>query len=126
MYTARYVEGARGGKHPAERDSGPCAADGDAELAGALLLPVLDDFTEVDRRPLSQVLDFDLGVLVDRTPPRSWPSRRPRPASAPVPRWPTPCAASAAKILHDRMSLHRRSELAADLEAGPESAEGSG
>ncbi|MET8453399.1 hypothetical protein [Streptomyces sp. NPDC005209] len=37
-----------------------------------------------------------------------------------------PVSVAAAKILHDRMSLHWRSELAADLEAGPESAEGSG
>ncbi|MFE6667498.1 SMI1/KNR4 family protein [Streptomyces sp. NPDC057697] len=41
--------------------------DGDAPLESALLLPVLDDVPA--RYPVSSVRDFDLGGLVDRTPP---------------------------------------------------------
>ncbi|MFI5617818.1 SMI1/KNR4 family protein [Streptomyces sp. NPDC051567] len=42
--------------------------DGGGPLASALLLPVLDDVLPV-RHPVSSVRDFDLGGLVDRTPP---------------------------------------------------------
>ncbi|MES9510335.1 SMI1/KNR4 family protein [Streptomyces sp. NPDC000609] len=42
--------------------------DGDAPLESALLLPVLDDMLPT-RHPVSSVRDFDLGGLVDRTPP---------------------------------------------------------
>lgn len=42
--------------------------DGDAPLESALLLPVLDDVPST-RHPVSSVRDFDLGGLVDRTPP---------------------------------------------------------
>ncbi|MFF2039836.1 SMI1/KNR4 family protein [Kitasatospora sp. NPDC058170] len=44
-------------------------ADGDEPLASALLLPVLDDVPPT-RAPLSWVRGFDLGGLVDRTPPQ--------------------------------------------------------
>ncbi|MFZ3493937.1 SMI1/KNR4 family protein [Streptomyces sp. 5.8] len=44
------------------------ADDGEAQLASALLLPVLEDL-EPDPYPVSSVRDFDLGALVDRTPP---------------------------------------------------------
>ncbi|MCX4625388.1 SMI1/KNR4 family protein [Streptomyces sp. NBC_01443] len=42
--------------------------DGDEPLASALLLPVLDDVPP-SRYPVCSVRDFDLGSLVDRTPP---------------------------------------------------------
>ncbi|MFE3942341.1 SMI1/KNR4 family protein [Streptomyces sp. NPDC059118] len=42
--------------------------DGDSPLESALLLPVLDDVLST-RHPVSSVRDFDLGGLVDRTPP---------------------------------------------------------
>ncbi|OKI26770.1 SMI1/KNR4 family protein [Streptomyces sp. CB03911] len=44
-------------------------ADRDEPLASALLLPVLDDVPPT-RTPVSSVRDFDLGGLVDRTPPQ--------------------------------------------------------
>ncbi|MCX4783292.1 SMI1/KNR4 family protein [Streptomyces sp. NBC_01264] len=44
------------------------ANDGEAPLASALLLPVLSDL-EPDPYRVSSVRDFDLGSLVDRTPP---------------------------------------------------------
>ncbi|MFF2520763.1 SMI1/KNR4 family protein [Streptomyces liangshanensis] len=44
------------------------ASDNDMPLASALLLPVLDDVRET-RHPVSRVREFDLGGLVDRTPP---------------------------------------------------------
>ncbi|MFE7358096.1 SMI1/KNR4 family protein [Streptomyces sp. NPDC057543] len=43
-------------------------SDGDRPLASALLLPVLDD-VQPTRHPVSSIRDFDLGGLVDRTPP---------------------------------------------------------
>lgn len=43
-------------------------ADGDEPLASALLLPVLDDLPPT-RTLVSSVREFDLGGLVDRTPP---------------------------------------------------------
>lgn len=42
--------------------------DGEEPAASALLLPVLDDVRPT-RHPVSSVRDFDLGGLVDRTPP---------------------------------------------------------
>ncbi|MFD9105980.1 SMI1/KNR4 family protein [Streptomyces virginiae] len=42
--------------------------DGDEPLASALLLPVLDDLPPT-RHPVTSVRDFDLGGLVERTPP---------------------------------------------------------
>ncbi|MFJ9942870.1 SMI1/KNR4 family protein [Streptomyces erythrochromogenes] len=42
--------------------------DGDEEPTSALLLPVLDDMPPA-RHPVTSVRDFDLGALVDRTPP---------------------------------------------------------
>ncbi|WP_030719554.1 SMI1/KNR4 family protein [Streptomyces sp. NRRL F-2580] len=42
--------------------------DGDEPLVSALVLPVLDDLPPT-RHPVSSVRDFDLGSLVDRTPP---------------------------------------------------------
>ncbi|WP_329274230.1 SMI1/KNR4 family protein [Streptomyces sp. NBC_00691] len=44
------------------------AADAAAPLASALLLPVLDDVPKA-RHPVSVVRDFDLGAIVERTPP---------------------------------------------------------
>ncbi|MFE5679836.1 SMI1/KNR4 family protein [Streptomyces erythrochromogenes] len=43
--------------------------DGDEPVASALLLPVLDDVPPA-RHPVTSVRDFDLGGLVDRTPPQ--------------------------------------------------------
>ncbi|MFI9329262.1 SMI1/KNR4 family protein [Kitasatospora sp. NPDC052868] len=44
------------------------ADDAPAPLASALLLPVLDEVPEA-RHPVTVVRDFDLGALVERTPP---------------------------------------------------------
>ncbi|MCX5387431.1 SMI1/KNR4 family protein [Streptomyces sp. NBC_00083] len=44
------------------------ADDAEVPLASALLLPVLDEVPEV-RHPVTVVRDFDLGALVERTPP---------------------------------------------------------
>lgn len=44
------------------------ADDGEAPLASALLLPVLDD-VPTEEYPVTSVRDFDLGALLDRTPP---------------------------------------------------------
>ncbi|MFJ4868441.1 SMI1/KNR4 family protein [Streptomyces sp. NPDC088757] len=44
------------------------ADDAAAPLASALLLPVLDEVPEA-RHPVTVVRDFDLGALVERTPP---------------------------------------------------------
>ncbi|MGE7388203.1 SMI1/KNR4 family protein [Streptomyces sp. NPDC004126] len=44
------------------------ADDATAPLAGALLLPVLEEVPQA-RHPVTVVRDFDLGALVERTPP---------------------------------------------------------
>ncbi|MFJ2150979.1 SMI1/KNR4 family protein [Streptomyces microflavus] len=44
------------------------ADDAAAQLTSALLLPVLDEVPEV-RHPVTVVRDFDLGAIVERTPP---------------------------------------------------------
>ncbi|MEV0634988.1 hypothetical protein AB0I77_08490 [Streptomyces sp. NPDC050619] len=43
--------------------------DADTELTSALLLPVLDDIDPEEPRYVTQVRDFDLAALVERTPP---------------------------------------------------------
>ncbi|MEU9087232.1 SMI1/KNR4 family protein [Streptomyces sp. NPDC048357] len=54
---------------PEDDGGGDGVGDRDEPTASAVLLPVLDDLPPT-RHPVSSVRDFDLGLLIDRTPPQ--------------------------------------------------------